>query len=422
MIMKKLAILMVALTWGAAAPVFAGHATLSGLFDGSEPVLAPLGGNCANGGDELGYVVFSSLLVSQSGVYDIVDAGDELAVDVVVTVYKSSFNPADPGANVLAAGFNQAEQISLEQGTAYAVVIQHQCSNRAGAYGVAISGPGTVSGPGVVASPSYTLGEFTPMDPTADFGFATTVYNVNGPIQVQQTGTYYFADLSVYQRVDMLLYLYNQPFNPDDPGENAIAVLDDSGTVELEAGVDYYLVSVPWETGEPGEGGEWHYALFPPGTPAFNSFFSGAYFEVDGQGILMEVFPQIRLVFLAWFAFEQQDMGAMQNSLSGGPMSQALGGTRQRWFTATGSFVPRASSVELTFQNTTGGAFNMPGYDRDTNYGSGALHVDDCNNVTLEFDLPSGPVSGMSAMTRVGIDDITEAGCLEVGSQPGMIE
>lgn len=422
MIMKKLAILMVALTWGAAAPVFAGHATLSGLFDGSEPQTATLANPCAEGDDQLGYVEFGSLQVSQGGVYDIVDAGEDLAADVVVAVYASGFSPDNPDSNLVEEAFDQAAQVTLDQGTNYAVVIQHRCTNRAGAYGVAISGPGAVNGPGVVASPSYTLGEFTPEDPTADFGFATTFYDLNGPVQVPQSGTYYFADLSVYQRVDMLLYVYRQGFNPEDPGENAIAVLDDSGTVELEAGVDYYFVSVPWESGEPGDGGEWHYALFPPGTPAFNSFFSGAYFEVDGQGILMEVFPQIRLVFLAWFAFEQQDMGAMQNSLSGGPMTQALGGARQRWFTATGSFVPRASSVELTFQNTTGGAFNMPGYDRDTNYGSGALHVDDCNNVTLEFDLPSGPVSGMSAMTRVGIDDITEAGCLEVGSQPGMIE
>jgi hypothetical protein len=369
----------------------------------------------------LGYIELGPVRVSVSGVYEVFDAGDELAVNVVFGVYDDSFDPENTNANLLVSA-DAAVQITLQQGTDYLVVIQHQCRNRAGTYGIAMAGPGTITGQGVLASPEHTLGEFSGADPTADFGFGQTVYDINGPLQVPESGSYYFADVSAFKRVNMLLFVYRGSFDPEDPSQDVVGVVDDTGTIALESGADYYFVSVPWND---DEFGQWHYVVFPPGIAALNGYFSGAWFNLvtDGQGILMEVFPQLRLVFLAWFTFEQQDAATLERAADPGK-TLALGGSSQRWFSAIGSYVQGASTVELTFQNTTGGAFNvkLPGQDQDQQYGSGTVHVDDCNNIVLEFDLPSGPVAGSNELGRVGIDPLTEERCLEAGSQPGVIE
>ncbi len=407
-----------------AASSFANHVTLSGLFNGSESKIAPMPDTCGLefGDDTLGYKVIGPVTVSSSGVYNVVDAGNAVAVDVLIRFYTGAFNPANISQNYVAnSSIDEGGQLSLTAGTSYTLVIQHWCNNRSGAYGVAISGPGTISGTGVVNSPAYTRGNFANSDGSADFGDGPTVYDVSGAVQVPETGRYFYSDLSIYNRIDMLLFVYQGSFNSSNTSQNLVGSADDAGYFDLVAGTTYYFVAVPWSN---NDFGEWHFALFPPGAPGFNIFLGGAWYnrDTDGQGVLMEVFPSYNFVFLAWYTFE--NLPPMMQSAEPPSKTEAIGDSAQRWFSAYGEFTPGTSSMELTYENTTGGAFNIliNGQGKDLNYGTGALRVNDCNSVELDFNIPDAMVQGTNYLTRVAPDPITVAACEELGLQAGVIE
>ncbi len=407
----------------AAGAALADHVTLSGSFDGSESMLEPMPGTCPFGSDEsLGYRELGPVSVATTGDYDVVDAGNGIAVDVLISIYANDFDPANINTNFVQS-VDEGDSVTLSTDIPYILVVQHWCNNTTGTYGVAISGPGAITGTGVVTSPAHTLGSFATGDPIADFGNGVTRYDLNGPIQVPRTGRYFFADLSLWQRTDMVLFVYAGAFDPANPSQNRVGTLDDNGTVDLQSGTDYYFVAVPFFTNSQGE---WHYALFPPGPTTINQAFSGAWVDFDflGQGVLMEVFQDLNFVFLAWFTFDQAPAALQLESASPGSKTESIGGAGQRWLTAYGSYAPGASSVDLTFENTTGGVFNAlsPQQETDTAHGTGSLIVDDCGHIRLDYNLPAAPTSGSNALERAAPDAFRDELCLELGVQPSPIE
>jgi hypothetical protein len=407
----------------AAGAAFADHVTLSGSFDGSESMLAPMPGTCPFGADDsLGYRELGPVSVAATGDYHIVDAGNGIAVDVLISIYANDFNPADINANFVRF-VDEGESLTLSAGTPYVLVVQHWCNNTTGTYGVAISGPGTITGTGVVKSPAHTLGSFASGDAIADFGNGPTRYDLNGPVQVERAGRHFYADLSLWQRTDMVLFVYAGAFDPANPALNRVGTLDDNATVDLQVGTDYYLVTVPFFTSSEGE---WHYALFPPGPTTLNQALSGTWVNFDylGQGVLMEVFQELNFVFLAWFTFDQAPAALKLQSAQAGSRTQAIGDTSQRWLTAYGNYAPGASSVDLIFENTTGGVFNAlsPEQETDSSHGTGSLIVGDCARLRLDFELPSAPAAGSSDLERAAPDAVRDELCLELGVRPSPIE
>lgn len=411
------------------SPVFANHVTLSGFFDGTELQLEPFNGTCDNPENSLGYQELGPIQVSSTGLYDITDAGDRVAVDVVSRIYEGSFDPKNIESNIVGTSIDIAEQVSLDTGKNYIVVIQHWCINRAGAYGVAISGPGDITGTGIVASPDYWLGEFELNDPVAVFDYPSainSIYNINGPIQFDESGVYYFADLGQPQRTDLVLKIFEGGFNPADTSENEVITLDDEGQVQLDTGKDYYFVTYPWFEGVIGE---WHFALFPPGAPSLNLFIDGAWNNenTSGQGILIDVLPTVLggnpFLFLAWFTFDDVATSIQQKEASSSAI-KSVGDPTQRWLTASGTYTEGASQVDLIFSNTSSGAFNAsePKPIQDNGYGTGTLTVNDCNNLTLAFDLPSGPGPGSIEFKRSAVDPLKLELCNDLGMQPGIID
>ena len=407
---------------------YANHVTLSGLFDGMELQLSPFDGTCDNPETYLGYQELGPIQVSSTGFYDVTDAGERVSVDVMARIYEGSFDPGNIQSNVIGSTIDIAGQVQLEAGKNYRVVIQHWCTNQAGVYGVAFSGPGEITGSGVVASPAYWLGEFKLDDASADFDFPApinNIYHVNGPIRFDESGVYYFADLGQPERVDVVLKVYEGGFNPADTSENEIVTLDDDGQVQLDTGKDYYFVTYPWFENVIGE---WHYALFPPGTPSLNLFIDGAWnnSNTPGQGILIDVMPTIAggnpFVFLAWFTFD--DPPAAVNKESAISETESVGDPTQRWLTAFGTHAQGVSKVDLSFENTFGGGFNSsyPTPTQDSTYGTGSLTINDCNSLTLEFDLPTGPGQGSVELQRSAVDLVKLELCNALGMQPGFIE
>jgi len=409
--MKTLHGLAALLLFSVCQPALASHATLSARWDGTETAVPPFPETCAGAGN-LAHRQFETIQVGRSGQYHVADASDGLPGNVVAAVYRGSFDPADLSANRIGA-FDQGGTVMLDSGQDYVVVVQHWCTNTApAAFAVSLSGPADISGNDVVASPPWTLGQFDGTEPEAEFSGVTQRYEESEPFTAPATGNYWYADVSVFGRLDMVLRVYQGEFDAADTESNLVARLDDGGDLLLEAGKTYRFVVTAYI---PGNIGEWHWVLFPPGPLGLNAGLNGAWYnpETDGQGILVDVFTGVKLVFAAWFTFD------LERPVGGpGPM---IGDDGHRWLTASGNYQEGDRSVSLTLYNTSGGVFDSGEPPVGTaEYGTAELEFTDCLNGTLTYDVPAGPVSGVIPLTRIANDHL--ALCAGLGaSGPGVI-
>lgn len=392
-------------------PLLADQVTLSAQWDGSEDAIAPFPETC-NGAGDLAYRQFAAVRVSLSAQYHVADASDSLPGNVVAAVYSGSFDPANPAANRLGA-FDQGGPLFLESGQDYILVVQHWCANTAPAtFAVSLSGPGDIRGADVVASPAWTRGQLDGSEPMAVFSGVSLRYDLSGPFIAPATGNYWFADVSVFDRLDMVIRVYESEFDPADTEAGLVAKLDDFGDLLLEAGKTYRIVVTAFV---PGNTGEWHWVLFPPGPLGLNAGLNGAWYNpaTDGQGILVDIFTELKTVFIAWFTFDLERP-------AGGP-GPMIGDDGHRWFTALGNYQAGDDAVSLTLYNSAGGVFDSGDPPVATAaYGTAELEFSDCLNGSLTYDIPGGPAAGVIPLTRIANDHL--ALCAQLGSAgPGVI-
>jgi len=391
---------------------FADHVTLSAQWDGSEDLISPFTGTC-NGAGDLAYRQFDGIQVSTSDDYHLSDASDNLAGDLMLAVYNDSFDSSDLAKNLVVT-IDDGGTVGLQSGQDYVVVVQHWCENSFPAtFAVSLSGPGEITGAGVVVSPDWTRGDLAGSDPKAVFSGVSQHYDVSEPVTFPVTGLFRFAEVSLFDRLDMQLRVYAGSFNPADTGAGLLSRLDDAGGVLLEAGKKYLFV-VTAHT--PGNRGEWHWVMFPPGPLQFNAGLNGAWFNpaTSGQGILVDVFTERRQFFVAWFTFDLE-----RPNVNANPM---IGDDGHRWLTAFGQYADGDSAISLEIENTRSGVFDSadPPVVQDAGYGSIELEFSDCLNGTLTYDIPTGPVSGVIPITRIANDHLGL--CARLGSpEPGVI-
>jgi hypothetical protein len=392
-----------------AAPAVANNVTISGAFDGTEATMASDTESCD--GAARRFLVAGSFQVSASGTYTVVDAGNDFpyygtdagVADVVVLVYEDSFNSASPTINRIRFA-DDAALVDLAPGTTYVLVVQHWCDEIVGPYAVVIEGPGNVTGAGF-PSLAYTLGEFTQGSPTANFsGIGLSRYVASAATMVPRSGNYYFGDISPYvEGVPINLHVYQGSFNPDSPEANLVASTDFAinTAVSLQSGVNYIFVAIDVYDAI----SRWQFVLFPPGPFNFNPGMNGAWVAdgVEAQGIFMEVFPSVGILFFAHFTFTDQvavaqadkDRITTQSDGDGGTRPQNhVGAPEQIWLTAYGNIPEGENFMNLKYENSTGGAFNaeMPQATTDTNYGTGWIEAFGCNHVLINWTLPGGVV------------------------------
>ena len=393
-------------------PALSDQATLSAQWDGSENLISPFVGTC-NGAGDLAYRQFDGIQVSVSGDYHLADASDALAGDLMMAVYNESFDPSDPAINLVTT-IDDGGTLGLQSGRDYVVVVQHWCSNAFPAtFAVSLSGPGEINGAGVVMSPVWTSGELGGSDPKAVFSGVSQHYDVSDPVTFPVTGLFRFAEVSLFDRLDMQLRVYEGSFSPADTEAGLLTRLDDAGGILLEAGKNYLFVTTAHT---PGNSGEWQWVMFPPGPLQLNAGLNGAWFnpETPGQGILVDVFTERRQLFVAWFTFDLE-----RPSGGTGPM---IGDDGHRWLTALGHYAEEDSAISLEIENTRNGVFDSaePPVIQDAGYGSIELEFSDCLNGTMTYDIPAGPVSGVIPITRIANDHLGL--CARLGSpEPGVI-
>jgi hypothetical protein len=167
-------------------------------------------------------------------------------------LYRDSFDPENPGLNRVGV-FDQGEPLQLDSGQEYRVVVQHWCSNIfPAAFAVSIAGPGDIGGSDVVVSPDWSLGQLDGSEPMVMFSGASQKYDVSGPVIASATGNHWFADVSVFDRLDLVIRVYQGAFDPVDTTAGLVARLDDFGDLLLEAGKTYQFVVTAYIPGNTG--------------------------------------------------------------------------------------------------------------------------------------------------------------------------
>ena len=120
--------------------------------------------------------------------------------------------------------------------------------------------------------------------------------------------------------------------------------------------------------------------------------------STPGQGFFINVFPDLGLVFFAWFTYDTarpaQDVTAI------------LGEPGHRWLTAIGPF--SGDTVTLDVELTQGGVFDaaLPAPVQTPAYGTITLVFADCSNGTLSYDFPSLGLSGQIPIQRIVPDNV----------------
>jgi hypothetical protein len=112
----------------------------------------------------------------------------------------------------------------------------------------------------------------------------------------------------------------------------------------------------------------------------------------SGQGFLISVFPDTRMVFLAWFTFDVERPPE--------DVTSQLGDPGHRWLTAQGPY--QGNTANLTVFVTSGG-------------GTIKLEFADCKNGLVSYEITSLGISGEIPIERIVQDNV--ALCELLGSQ-----
>ena len=403
--------------------VFAVDSVLTGTFDGSEQSTSPLPGTCG-GSEPLGYLEVGTFQVSVGGLYTIVDAYNFVGVDISAVIYVDSFNPNSPETGLVTeVGVDVAEDITLNAGVNYVLVVQLYCTNpervwvnRQGAWAVTFSGPGEVASDSIAAVPAMTMGTFTGGDPTSDTECGNSQYHESGPVQVATSGTYTYLDISIYYDIDMCLQVYTAPFNPGAPEANRVTIMssdedfmDDEETVELVAGQDYYFVAQPLGIETNGD----YFYIFA--APAFDISYamSGGWFnpETSGQGFLIDVLDNINSIFLAWFTYDLERPPAGTPAMIGDP--------GHRWLTAFGPTVGSTADLKLAW--SSGMIFDSANPPVSTiEDGTMTVEFHDCLSGLITYDLGASGRMGQIPIVRLVNDAVALCETLSRGpAMPG---
>jgi len=130
-----------------------------------------------------------------------------------------------------------------------------------------------------------------------------------------------------------------------------------------------------------------------------NAGLNDAWFNpaTPGQGFFINVFPDIGLVFLAWFTYDTERPDES--------VSAHIGEPGHRWLTALGAFA--GNKAVLDIEMTQGGVFNsaepIPTQGPD---GSITLEFSSCSAGTVTYDIPSIGRQGVIPIERITLDNV----------------
>lgn len=140
----------------------------------------------------------------------------------------------------------------------------------------------------------------------------------------------------------------------------------------------------------------------PPPTPndfKINAGLNGSWFYPgkSGQGFLIDVFPDSKILFAAWFTF---DTIVHDDSVGTG-----LGHPSQRWLTAQGQYSGNEAILDL--YSTSAGIFDTyPPVPSTDSIGTITFEFSDCNTATVTYDIPSIGRQGVIPIQRIVTENV----------------
>ena len=116
----------------------------------------------------------------------------------------------------------------------------------------------------------------------------------------------------------------------------------------------------------------------------------------DGQGFFVTVFPDLNVVFLAWFTYDTVRPNETVTAIMGDP--------GHRWLTAQGPIDGDKSVMNVSV--TSGGIFDSQTVVDRVDQGTITLTFKDCNSGSIEYDIPSINRSGTVPIERIAQDNV----------------
>jgi hypothetical protein len=131
-----------------------------------------------------------------------------------------------------------------------------------------------------------------------------------------------------------------------------------------------------------------------------NPGLNDAWFDPDtaGQGLLISVFEDAGVMFLAWFTFDverpPEDVMAI------------LGGPGQRWLTGQGTFSGNTATLDIYV--TSGAVFDSsnPVPEAPVKIGTMTIKWTGCNAAVLSYQIDSPPLVDEFPIERVALDNV----------------
>ncbi len=418
----KIGLLIAAL--GISQPSAAANSVLAGNFEGSEPVLDVVWPRYMDG---LQFATRQiSFTVSVSGSYRLEDVYEHWyfhlegnqGLDVIDALYQGNFDPQNPALNRLGPNQYGAWPRQLEAGVEYTLVLQKTSQNPKGVWTLVINGPGEVNSTARTTVPNLGQGKFIGTEASSNLcSQSGAFYQVQGPFRVSRDGYYYFTNMShlststaTFSSRDLCFGVYTAPPDVGQPDLNRLSYFNyNTGRYDLQAGTDYYLLAQSIEN----KLMDYFLVIAPPAPFEINPWMSGLWAdpETDGQGLMLNVYPSIDAVHLAWFTYDLERPPADALAQIGEP--------GHRWLTAFGGLAGAESNMTIT--RTSGGVFDatqpVPAQIQD---GSVQLHFDSCIAGTLSYDLGTAQLSGQLILRRPYEDRATIDRCLLATMGPGI--
>lgn len=148
---------------------------------------------------------------------------------------------------------------------------------------------------------------------------------------------------------------------------------------------------------------EWASCVFEDQCGGFeiNAGISDAWYNADtnGQGFLVVVWENIRMMFVAWFTYDIERPP--------GDVQAILGDPRHRWLTAQGPFSGDTATLDIYV--TSGGVFDSAEPDVGTPLKDGSMQVKftGCNAGVITYLIPSSGLSGEIPIERIVLDNVS---------------
>ncbi|MCP4048219.1 MAG: hypothetical protein GY732_19765 [Gammaproteobacteria bacterium] len=263
---------------------------------------------------------------------------------------------------------------ALADGSSYTVTVSTQPTDPVQTCSVS-NGNGTLAGANVTdvvvtcSTDSFTVGGVVS---GLEGSGLVLQNNADDDLAVAATGGFTFptalADGSAYA-----VTVKTQPSNP----AQTCSVSNGSGTLS-GSDVSNVLVSCYEFWINAGLNDAWYYPL------------------TDGQGFFITVFPEIGKITLSWFTYD--------TVRPDDDVTAHLGEPGHRWLNALGDYFGDQAVLDITI--ASGGLFDTPTEITEVIDGTIILTFTDCENGTVEYDIPSISRSGIVPIQRVVADNI----------------